>query len=278
MNLKIISSLILPFILLLGLLSSCHSTKKVSQKIIDQTKDIPSTVHLMEVDNFGNIYIVDINNKLSLYDHMGQFKYDNYNKTLGQIEAIDVSNPLQILVFYKDYGLIKILDNTLAEIKSINLNNDKYFGLETVCKANDDYVWLVDPTTRRIHKIDEAFNSLQETNTFEDLGITDDSFLKIRENGNYLVALHKREGFLIFDNFGQFIKKMPANNAYDFQFDGSALIFETKTSYRYQKIKFPDFAFISLPLGVNKTKIKKARRINKTWVIAYIGGVNIIKE
>ena len=231
----------------------------------------------MEVDNLGNIYILNVDNRLTKHDKDGKLLFEHYDKQLGIVDAIDVSNPLQILVYYKDYGHIKYLDNTLAPIQTFDLNSDKYFGIETVCQSNDNHIWVVDPTIQRIIKLDKSLNSVYETNNFGDLGLQNGDILKMRENGNYLVALHKTNGFLIFDNFGQFIKKIPSYSAIDFQFDGKALIYKTVTSYRYQKIKFPDFAFISPPISVNQTQLKIARKHKDVWIAGYNGGVDILK-
>ena len=265
------------FLLSIFFLISCSITKKKSSGNIDKSKDIPVALKLLEVDNLGNIYILNVDNRLTKHDKDGKLLFEHYDKQLGIVDAIDVSNPLQILVYYKDYGHIKYLDNTLAPIQTFDLNSDKYFGIETVCQSNDNHIWVVDPTIQRIIKLDKNLNSVYETNNFGDLGLQNGDILKMRENGNYLVSLHKTNGFLIFDNFGQFIKKIPSYSAIDFQFDGKALIYKTVTSYRYQKIKFPDFAFISPPISVNQTQLKIARKHKDVWIAGYNGGVDILK-
>ena len=265
------------FLLSIVFLISCSILKKKSSGNVDKSKDIPVALKLLEVDNLGNIYILNVDNRLTKHDKDGKLLFEHYDKQLGIVDAIDVSNPLQILVYYKDYGHIMYLDNTLAPIQTFDLNSDKYFGIETVCQSNDNHIWVVDPTIQRIIKLDKNLNSVYETNNFGDLGLKNSEILKMRENGNYLVALHKTNGFLIFDNFGQFIKKIPSYSAIDFQFDGKALIYKTITSYRYQKIKFPDFAFISPPVSVNQTQLKIARKHKDTWIAGYNGGVDILK-
>jgi hypothetical protein len=266
------------FLLSVIFLLSCNIKKNAMSDKVNGERDISVAVKLLEIDNLGNIYVLDIDNKLTKHNQEGKLLFEHYDKQLGIVDAIDVSNPLQILMYYKDYGHVKYLDNTLAPIQTIDLNSDKYFGMETVCQSNDNHIWVVDPTIQRIIKLDKNLNSIFETNNFGDLGLPDGNFIKMRENGNYLVALHKTQGFIVFDNFGQFIKKIPSYGALDFQFDGKALIYKTMTSYRYQKIKFPDFAFISPPISINQSQLKVARKYKEAWIAGYSGGVDIIKH
>ena len=75
---------------------------------------------------------------------------------LGSIDQVDVSNPLRPLLFYKDQGLIIVLDNTLSQQKNpISLNE---LGLyQTSCIANSNFdngIWLYDVDVNEIIKID----------------------------------------------------------------------------------------------------------------------------
>lgn len=232
----------------------------------------------MDVDNLGNIYVVDQKNRMILYDQSGMMKFEYFSNRLGQITDFDVRNPLEILVFFGDYNIIKLLDNTLAEVQTINLaTNPNYVGSAVVCKSNDDSFWVVDPAGQKIVKLTDQLKVVAETNRFTDLGIASLNPLKIREAGNKLMVMTEANGFWVFDNFGQFIKKIPSTKAKDFQFDGKGLLYETMTGYRYQKIQFPDFTFMSLPIEAKREGIIKAKLQNKKWIIGYPGGIDLFK-
>lgn len=276
---SILSPRLICIYILLGLIFSSCAVKKSADDIEpDLTKDIPVIVTNMDVDNLGNIYVIDNKGKLLKYDENGKLLFEFYNKRLGDITSLDVSNPLEILVFFENYGVVKALDNTLAEIKTVDFNKEgKFVGAEVFCKSNDSFLWVADPTTQQILKVDNQLNVKSQTNRFSDLGINELQPIKMREAGNHLVVMTKKNGFLIFDNFGQFDKTILANNVRDFQFDGKGLLYKTMTNYRYQKIKFPDFSFVSMPPSVDKSKIIEAKRINNYWIIAYAGGIDILK-
>ncbi len=265
------------YVLIVILATSC-AIKPKNGAVVDVTKTIPVLVSKMDVDNLGNVYVIDHKGKLLKYNENGILVFEFYNKRLGDISSIDVSNPLEILIFFQNYGVVKSLDNTLSEIKSVDFNKEgKFVGTQVFCKSNDSFLWIADPTTQKILKVDDQLKVKLETNRFSDLGINELLPIKMREAGNHLVVMTQNNGFLIFDNFGQFDKSIIALDVEDFQFDGKGLLYKTLTNYRYQKISFPDFYFVSLPPSVDRSKVLDARKINNIWYIAYAGGVDILK-
>ena len=74
------------------------------------------------VDNLGNIYILNRDNQLKKInlqgDSMGVF---NDVRQYGKISYIDATNPLKILLFYKDYGNVVALDRFLNVRNTISL-------------------------------------------------------------------------------------------------------------------------------------------------------------
>ena len=65
-------------------------------------------------DNFGNCFFInDLGFKKVDFDNQLEFQYSD--ESLSQISSIDVTDPLKILVFYKDLSKIVLLDNTLSK-------------------------------------------------------------------------------------------------------------------------------------------------------------------
>ena len=267
-------------LLIITILFSLGLGCKAPQKVVQSEAGFPTimtTSSLLEVDALGNIYVVDQSNKLTKYDPTGKELFNYNSRKLGSISVVDVTNPLQVLVFHNSHGIIKILDTTLSEVKSMDLSVDsRYVGVEQVCLSNDGNVWVFDPTTQKILKINSALKSIAETNTLNDLGISNSEIKKIREAGNVLIGSTNKVGFLTFDNFGQFIKKIPASGILDYQFDGQKIIYQTMTSFRFQKLKFDDFSFLGLPKGTVMEKVKAGRKSDANWVFAYEDRVEII--
>ena len=245
----------------------------------DTKKDIPVVVKLMDIDVLGNIYVVNNENQLIKYNETGEQQALYYNKRLGDIHSIDVSNPLSILVFFKDFGIVLRLDNTLSEITRLDFStNNSFEDITAVCLSNDNKYWIYDVQKHEVFKIDEKFNILSETSSLYDVAIRKSEVFKMQESGNNLLVLTKENGIAVFDNYGQHIKTIYDYGIKDFQFDGKQLIYKANTSYKYQKIQFHKASFIGLPAGTDRNKVIKAIKTKYGWVLGYEDGIEIVKK
>ena len=149
-------TIIINALLLLGISNNALSQQSSKYKLLEVPKN-----NQIEIDQYGYFYIIDQDNLIK-YDSEGHTLYHYSNKLLGNIDQIDISNPLRPLLFYKDQGLIIVLDNTLSQQKEpISLNE---LGLyQTNCIANSNFdngIWLYDIDVNEIIKI----NHLSQVN------------------------------------------------------------------------------------------------------------------
>ncbi len=70
-------------------------------------------------DNQQNSYTIT-NNILTKTNQTSTYQYNNLG--LGKITKVEIQNPLQIVVFYKNFNTVVLLDNQLNEIKKIDFN------------------------------------------------------------------------------------------------------------------------------------------------------------
>lgn len=88
-------------------------------------------------------------------------KYNNV--ALGEIVHADLQNPLQIVLFYKKFNTVVLLDNQLNETLSINFsslpNNQTELIVEAAGLASQNRLWLYDITTQQIGLYDTAKNT-----------------------------------------------------------------------------------------------------------------------
>ena len=269
------------------LLNACSISKNVSKQepkieidpFLNSTRDIKVIAKIIETDQLGQIYIVDTKNALRLYGSDKLLKGEYSNNRYGLISSVDASNPLNPIVFFKDHGHILVLDNNLALVKDINLTSGgKFMSAGPVCLSNDKQYWVFDPQIQKIVKINDLKEILVETNHLNDIDLMGITPEKLDEAGNNLVAFFKNRGFVVFDNFGQYIKTIPIENAIDFQFDGKSIIYKSMTGLKSQGINYPNFVSLGLPLSIkveNTTMIKIG--LNQ-YIAAYNDGVDIVNK
>lgn len=98
-------------------------------------------------DNQKNHY--GIKNNVIIKRSTSDFEYKNVG--LGKIYNVDFQNPLQIVVFYKDFNTVVLLDNQLNEIKRIDFNLiPELVQLEAVGLSAQNQLWVYDGISNKI--------------------------------------------------------------------------------------------------------------------------------
>lgn len=99
-------------------------------------------------DNQNNYYNIK-NNVLIKTNQNKIYRYNNLG--LGKITKVDFQNPLQIVVFYKNFNTVVLLDNQLNEIKKIDFNlKPTPVTLEAVALSSQNQIWIYDSITSKI--------------------------------------------------------------------------------------------------------------------------------
>lgn len=82
--------------------------------------------------------------------------------SLGDITKIDLQNPLQIVLFYKRFNTVVLVDNQLNETKRINFSAvPEPLIAETIGLASQNRLWLYDINTQRLGLCDLAQNAFR---------------------------------------------------------------------------------------------------------------------
>lgn len=202
-------------------ITSCKITRDPSVVVANPSRKFPLDLRTAEIDALGNVIALSSKNTITRYNRVNGTSVQYSDNRLGRIDVVDSRNPLELLLFFKSYGMVRWLDNSLTVIEEVNLDNS---NVVNVCSSNDGKFWMFDENTQRIYKKDRKLTTLIESNRMSDLGIKGMKVIKMRESNNRLVVLTDIYGFLIFDNFGQFQRKIPNNGSTDFQLNDNLLI------------------------------------------------------
>lgn len=273
----------LTFYLLLLFFSCSLSKKATTQEVMDplspkSSRQIVTEPRQMEVDKLSFIYVFTKSNSLVRYNLKANTKVEYVDNRLGRIHDYDVTNPFSINVFYKQYGIVKVLDNTLSSIQIINfLSSPSFQNVTSVCTANDGNLWIFDETVQKLYKVKSDFEILVESNRLSDLGLGKVEILKMREVNNRLIVLVKDKGFYIFDNFGQFLKIIRTEFFSSFQvIDGKIMQCHLGECnfYAVEGIEIDSKRF-QKELLPNLLEIKKT---GSDWVLSYPDGIDLVKE
>lgn len=113
----------------------------------------------------GSKTIHEINKEATYYTNNNVFykktnlsEFDYTNLSLGNLQTVDLYNPLQIVLLYKDFNTIILLDNQLNETHRIDGNKqESILNFENVGLASRNQIWFYDFMTQKIGLYD--FNS-----------------------------------------------------------------------------------------------------------------------
>lgn len=222
-------------------------------------------------DNLGNIYIV-LNDQLFKYDISGAFLKSYSNKTLGNITSVDVSDPLKILVFYKDFSKMVFLDNTLSIKKdAISLADMGFEQAVLACTSYESGFWIFDQPSSKLIRFD---NNLQQSNQSESLSqLTGKEIhpVHLTEYSNFIYLSDTSNGVLVFDRYGTYFKTIPITGINSFQIQADLFLY-TKT---HKLISYNMKSFSETAIDIPVAEPMAIRVMQNKLIILYNEGVNI---
>ena len=197
------------------------------------------------MDNLDNLYIVSTTGQIKKLNAAGDsVGVYNQTKNYGKLYTIDVSNPLKILLFYKDFSSVVVLDRFLANKSAIDLKRYSILNPSAIGNSYDNNIWVFDEYDNKLKKIDEQGNKLLETADFRTVFNQQISPHKIFSNNSLVYLADTTNGVFVFDNYGSFKKNIPvkhwqtlaiANNNIISTNNGTISVFNSSTQMQSQR-------------------------------------------
>ncbi|MEJ7588926.1 MAG: hypothetical protein WKI04_15325 [Ferruginibacter sp.] len=253
-------------ILLFFFLSSLAVTSKAQQDTnFILSKTIPGDFSYFTVDNLENIYLVNnSSNQLKKIDGNGDSAgVFNDVRKYGKLFSIDATNPLKLLLFYKNFATIVVLDRFLNVRNTINLGKKNIFKVKTIATSYDNNIWLFDEGDSKLKKIDDNGDVLVETVDFRTLFDTVPSPLQITDQDGFLYLYDPNHGFYTFDYYGSLKNNLPFYNWNNtevigknmYGFGDSSLYEYQQASLKLNELPIPPFFKMALQIKTANNKV-----------------------
>lgn len=142
------------FLLTLLFIFNCITAQNAINTEVD-SKFYFEAEQFVTKDVYDNYYFIT-NNNLIKTNNQKTFFFKEV--TLGKIEYVSVLNPLQIMVFYKDFNTVVLLDNQLNETHRIKGNNYTIL-FQAVDLARQNNLWFYDANSLQFG----TFNFVENT-------------------------------------------------------------------------------------------------------------------
>jgi len=194
---------------------------------------IPTTNVQITTDRFGNAYVYN-ENKLQQYDSLGRPVANYADRHSGFLTSVDASNPLKILLFYRDFARLQLLNKQLAVTSTVELRDIDIMQPLVACQSSLDGYWIFDQRDFSLKKIDVNLKILFQSNDMnQTLGYTLDPVSMI-ESSDYVYMNNPTTGILMFDKYGTYYKTIPIFPVTSFQvIDKDLLYVKNSKLYRY---------------------------------------------
>ena len=194
---------------------------------VKMVRTIGMQAQSISCDPLGNIYVIK-NHELFKYDNEGNLLYTFNNYLSGNIYSVDASDPFKILVFYKDFSQVDILDNTLSYTADPILL--QVYNLEQatlVCRSYNNGIWVYDSQIFELIRINEQMEVSDRTGNISQVTGTDVDPNFLVEADNMLYLNDPESGIMVFDKYGTYFRTYPFTGLNSFQvFDGKIMYAE----------------------------------------------------
>ncbi len=160
-------------------------------------------------------------------------------RRFGKATLIDVSNPLKVLLYYKDFGTIVVLDRFLNAVNTIDLRRQNILQAKAIGQSYDNKVWIYDELENKLKKVDEDGKLLQETPDFRLLFDRAPAPQKIFDQDKYVYLYDSLQSVFVFDYYGALKNKILISGWQNFKVTGK-YIFGSRAGklYRYEISSF----------------------------------------
>jgi hypothetical protein len=176
-------------------------------------------------DYLGNIYVA-AGAVLTRYDLAGRFTGSFRSGLPGNINQIDASNPLQLLLFYKEFNRLIIVDRNLVQASQpISLNDLGVSNAEAVCFSARGGLWVLDWYSRRVLYYDHDFRLITQIPLVSGLIREEDTPLHMTETNGYLYISFAASGLWRFDRTGSYQNYQELIQMSSFQVLSSGILF-----------------------------------------------------
>ncbi|QEC67681.1 hypothetical protein FRZ67_10395 [Panacibacter ginsenosidivorans] len=175
-------------------------------------------------DNFGNIFLISANNQIKKLDqHFDSVGIFNDVRRYGDVYMVDVNNPLKMVIYYRDFTTILVLDRFLNIRNTIDLRSAGILQARAVAQSYDNNYWVFDELNSKIKKIDDNGNVLLESADFRVLFSYAYNPQQIIDADGTLYLYDVKKGWLIFDYYGAYKKHIDVPGWNDVKASGNTL-------------------------------------------------------
>jgi hypothetical protein len=241
---------------------------------------IPGNFDDFYVDQLANVYTIK-GDVIRKYLPSGELQYELAPKRFGKLTKADFSDPLRPLLYYRDQGLVQVLDNTLSEQGApVDLWSTLETNIWLACLSIDNHFWFYDTDNFELIRTDRNFEEISRSGNLIQVlghGIMPEWMV---ERNSLLYISDPEYGVMMFDLFGTYIKTLPVKGLDRFQVIREILVYNEENEIcEYRPLDF-ETTCLDFPEPAHFAQFMKDKiyLLNDKGVVVYQRGKTVSKE
>ncbi len=193
--------------------------------VFEFVNEVKAQTHNFAVDRLSNLYWLE-DGSLIKYNPKKDEKLQYSNRNWGDIHAFDVSNPLNIIVLFKDFNRIVFLDKNLNP-KDFFVNESSLINIRPtlICSSEQNGFWAFSPLDYKIYRFNDKFNIEIESESINHMFPDFSNPFQMIESSDRLFISDKESGIWVFDRFANFSFVIPLKNIGFFQVRDNTILY-----------------------------------------------------
>ena len=210
------------------------------------------------LDRRGALYVADADNNLRQYGPEG-LPLNTYAPTQpGHVAQVEAWNVTTTLVFNDDRQQLVLLDRFLALISEVRLADYVDGTVRVATLAPDNFIWLLDESSLVLREFDpNTLRLVQNTPLDLIIGHSRPDFRFIRQYQNTIYLVDRSTGIYVFDNLGNYKKKLPFPGLSTIGFRGDEMYYFDAGAVHFFHLYNLTERRVALPTGVDPGTVRQ---------------------
>ncbi|QNF32297.1 hypothetical protein HUW51_05975 [Adhaeribacter swui] len=228
-------------------------------------------------DRLNNVYLTDQQNNLHKYDASGKLITTFSPPLTGRIAMLEAWNPAKILLFYDDQQKIIFLDRFLTPISTVNVRDYADGLVKAATFSSDNKIWAFNESSFSLHKIDLQYPEASRTMPLDLLLPRQTYDIRfMREYQNNLYVVDKLSGVYVFDNLGNYQKRLPFTGLSFIGFRGDELYYLQNGKIHLFHLYSLQDKTLDLPVDVDAANLKQIVMDEEQLFLIAASGIKVI--
>jgi hypothetical protein len=221
--------------------ADCGLLLQQPDSVFNLIKTIAIEAKDLQTDRLGNMYVISKSNQLYKYSVDGKLLSTLNYKYLGNISFVDVTNPLEIYVFYKELNMVVFLDNNLAYRGEMNLADYGIGQAAAVARSFDNGIWIFDVSDMQLKKMDKDGSNFLASGNMRQYISQNSAITYLYDNTDRVFVNDSVNGIYTFDVFATYLKTIPIKGCHEIKVINEELFYHPNQSKLLKKYQLKTF-------------------------------------